>query len=55
MVFADNSDVSTEVTRLDSTTGAALPEDLYSPTDSTTFKAIFIFLYCTVFCLCFAG
>jgi len=30
-------------------------EDYNSVTDSRAFKAVFIPLYCTVFCLCFAG
>jgi len=45
----------TQATELDSSTGSVMPEDHSSPTDSAAFKAIFIPLYCIVFCLCFAG
>jgi len=47
-----------EVTQQELTTFAYMTEDLgdhSSPTDTLEFKAVFILLYCIVFCLSFAG
>jgi len=58
MSYSDNSETvitsETLETGVELTTGAAMTEE-YSPTDGLTFKVVFTVLYCTVFCLCFAG